>query len=180
MEINKLIKERYSPVVFLDKEIDEQLLMQLFEAARWAPSAFNEQPWRFLYCSKKDKERYEKLFSCLVDGNKEWAKTAPALMLVLAKKNFSHHNKPNSFHQFDTGMAVENFIIAAMEHGVFVHQMGGFSADQAREKFTISDDYSIISVAAIGYPGDINTLPEALKQRAEKPRVRKEISEILF
>lgn len=180
MKVSDAIEQRFSPLAFSDKMPDEETIMQLFEAARWAPSAFNEQPWRFLYVNKNNKDAYEKLFNCLVDANKEWAKTAPVLILVMAKKNFSHNNKPNYFHMYDTGMSVENLIIRAMENDIYVHQMAGFSADKARGNFNISEEYSIISVAALGYQGDISTLTDALQERGQKPRVRKELSELLF
>ncbi|MCK9611837.1 MAG: nitroreductase family protein [Bacteroidales bacterium] len=175
-----LIKQRYSPIIFSNKGIEENLLFPLFEAARWAPSAYNEQPWRFIYCPKTENIKYEKLFNCLVDANMEWAKTAPALMLVLARKNFSHNEKPNPFYRYDTGMAVMSFIMAAMEHKIYVHQMGGFSSEMARDSFNISDDYDVISVAAIGYRGDTAVLTEELKKRANTPRLRKDISQILL
>lgn len=180
MKTSDLILKRYSPLAFSDKEINEQLLLKLFEAARWAPSAFNEQPWRFLYCHKNDHDRYIKLFDCLVDANKEWAKTAPVLILVLAKKNFSHNNQPNYFHMYDTGMAFENFIISALEEEIFVHQMGGFSAEKARKNFNIPEEYAIISLAAVGYPGNVAILSEPLQQRAQKPRTRKNITELFL
>jgi nitroreductase len=180
METNKIILQRYSPIVFTNKDILDADLQIFLEASRWAPSAFNEQPWRLLLAPKWDKVRYEKLFGCLFDGNKAWAGSAPVLMLVCARRNFSHNNKPNNYHQFDTGMAMQNFIISAMESGVYVHQMAGFDHELAAKNFEISDEYSIISLAAIGYPGDINQLPEELLKRAQRPRVRKPISEIIF
>ncbi len=180
MTATEIIFKRYSPVIFSEKEVDHEMLLQLFEAARWAPSAFNEQPWRFIVCPKKDSKQYEKLFDCLADTNKEWAKSAPVLILVMAKKFSSYNGKPNPYHQYDTGMAMMNFIIAAMEQGIYVHQMGGYSQEKAREHFNITEEYSLISVAAVGYHGDIASLPEHLQKRALKPRTRKEIAELLI
>jgi nitroreductase len=180
METNKLILQRYSPIAFSNKDISESDLNQFMEAARWAPSAFNEQPWRFLLAPKSDRTRYQKLLECLFDGNKVWAASAPVLMLVYAKRDFSHNANPNNFHMYDSGMAMQNFIISAMESGVYVHQMAGFDHELAAKNFEISDEYTLISIAAMGYPGDINTLSEDLLNRAQRPRVRKPISEIIF
>jgi nitroreductase len=116
----------------------------------------------------------------LFDGNKSWAASAPVLMLVCAKRNFSHNSKPNPYHQYDTGMAMQNFILSALESGAYVHQMAGFDHELAAKNFEISDEYSVISVAAIGYPGDTTKLPEELQQRANRPRTRKAIGEILL
>ncbi len=179
MKATDAIIQRFSPLSFTGEIPCEDILVQLFEAARWAPSAFNEQPWRFICATKAEPEGYHKLFDCLVDANKEWAKTAPVLILVMAKKNFSHNNKPNYFHMYDTGMAVSNLIISAMEKSIFVHQMGGFSVEKARENFNIPEEYAIISVAALGYPGDIAVLPDTIQERARKPRTRKPLRELL-
>ncbi|HNZ42404.1 MAG TPA: nitroreductase family protein [Bacteroidales bacterium] len=180
MKVTDAIMQRFSPLAFTDEIPGEEILMQLFESARWAPSAFNEQPWRFVCTSKKEPEKYSKLFDCLVDANKEWAKTAPVLILVMAKKNFSYNSKPNYFHMYDTGMAVSNLIISAMEKGIYVHQMGGFSAEKARENFNIPDEYAIISVAALGYQGDIAVLPAALQEKVKKARTRKPLGELFL
>lgn len=180
METNKMILQRYSPIAFSDKDISDADLQISLEAARWAPSAFNEQPWRFLLAPKRNPDVYGKLFECMFDGNKLWAASAPVLMLVCAKRNYSHNNKPNNYHQFDTGMAVQNFILSALEYGVYVHQMAGFDHEMAARNFEISEEYSIISIAAIGYPGDITQLPEELQQRANRPRMRKTLKEIVF
>ncbi|HOY31741.1 MAG TPA: nitroreductase family protein [Bacteroidales bacterium] len=180
MKVSDAIKQRYSPLAFTDEIPGEEIIMHLFDAARWAPSAYNEQPWRFVYTSKDEPEKYNKLYGCLVEANQEWARTAPVLILVLAKRNFSHNNKPNYFHMYDTGMAVENLIIRASEMNIFVHQMGGFSQEKARENFSISDEYSVISVAAIGYEGDIKVLPDQLQRRAKTARTRKEIPELFI
>jgi nitroreductase len=180
METNKMILQRYSPIAFSDKDISDADLKIFLEAARWAPSAFNEQPWRFLPAPKRDKIRYEKLLGCLFDGNKAWAASAPVLMLIYAKRDFSHNGNPNSFHMYDSGMAMQNFIISALESGVYVHQMAGFDHEMATMNFELSEEFTLISIAAMGYPGDINTLSEDLLKRAQRPRMRKPISEIIF
>lgn len=180
MKASDAIIQRFSPLAFTDEIPGAETLTQLFESARWAPSAFNEQPWRFVCTSKEEPEKYNKLFDCLVDANKEWAKTAPVLILVMAKKNFSHNGKPNYFHMYDTGMAVSNLIISAMEKGIYVHQMGGFNAEKARENFNIPDENAIVSVAALGYLGDTAVLPAAMQERAKKARTRKPLGELFL
>ncbi len=175
-----LINKRFSPLAFSNKNVEEEKIIKFFEAARWAPSAFNEQPWRFIYAHKIDTERFEKIRTTMVEGNNEWAQKAAVLMLVMAKKTFTHNANPNPYHQFDTGMAMENFIISALESGVYVHQMAGFDHELARRNFEVSDDYTIISIAAIGFPGETASLPENLQIRAARPRTRKKISELLL
>jgi len=180
MKASDAIIQRFSPLAFTDEIPGAEILTQLFESARWAPSAFNEQPWRFVSTTRAEPEKYNKLFDCLVDANKEWAKTAPVLILVMAKKNFLHNGKPNYFHMYDTGMAVSNLITSAMEKGIYVHQMGGFNSEKARENFNIPDEYAIISVAALGYKGDIAVLPAAMQERAKKTRTRKPLDELFL
>ena len=180
METTTLILRRYSPYAFTEKEVSDELMQKFLEAARWAPSANNEQPWRFQLAPKKDTVAYEKLFACLNESNQVWATSAPVLMLVMAKRTFARNNSPNPTHMYDTGMAVQNFILSALESGVFVHQMGGFDHEQARENFNISEDYSVISVVAMGYLGDTVWLPERLQQRILRPRTRKPVDELLF
>lgn len=180
MKASDAIIQRFSPLAFTDEIPGAEILTQLFESARWAPSAFNEQPWRFVSTTRAEPEKYNKLFDCLVDANKEWAKTAPVLILVMAKKNFLHNGKPNYFHMYDTGMAVSNLITSAMEKGIYVHQMGGFNSEKARENFNIPDEYAIISVAALGYKGDIAVLPAAMQERAKKARTRKPLDELFL
>ncbi len=177
---NNLIKKRYSPLAFSAQAVETQIMMACLDAARWAPSAFNEQPWRFLFVHKHETENFEKIASTLVAGNKEWAEDAAVLMLVMAKTTFQHNGKPNPFHLYDTGMAMQGFLIAAMEHDVLVHQMAGFDADKARENFGIAEDIRLISVAAIGYLGETEALPEHLQVRAKRERTRKSVEELLI
>ena len=180
METTSLLLHRYSPFAFSDKEIPDALLQKFLEAARWAPSSNNEQPWRFLIVSKKNEPEHEKLFACLNPTNQLWAITAPVLMLVMAKRNYTRNNSPNYTHMFDTGMAMQNFILSALESNVYVHQMGGFSKEMARQNFAISEEYSVISVAAMGYLGTISLLPERIQEKTKRPRTRKPVEEILF
>ncbi|MCK5029674.1 MAG: nitroreductase family protein [Bacteroidales bacterium] len=178
--IHELIRARYSTVIFSSKKIEDKKLASLFEAARWAPSAFNEQPWRFIVGVNGNDENYQKIYDCLMEANQAWAKYAPVLVLTIASKNSSVTGKPNRFAQYDTGMAVGNMLAQATSLGLYVHQMGGFSVSNAMEFFEIGDEYDIMSVMAIGYKGDIELFPEYIQERELKERRRKSIDEILM
>jgi len=179
-EINHLISIRYSSVVFSSKPIHKEKLISLFEAVRWAPSSYNEQPWRFIVGIKNKDENYKNLLGCLVDANQYWAKYAPVLVLSLARINSDVTGKQNRFAQYDTGMAVGNLLVQATSLGLFVHQMGGYNVSKARELFQIEDEYEPMAVLAIGYKGDAELFPEDLKEREAKKRFRKPLDEILF
>lgn len=177
--IHDLLKRRWSPRAFAERSVEPDQLRSLFEAARWAPSSNNEQPWRFLVAAKETRADWERLFACLVEGNQKWARRAPVLMLSVAKLTFDDGSvNRHAFH--DTGMAVENLIIQATTMGLFVHQMAGFRIDQARKECRIPDGYEPAAMIAIGYPGDPATLPDYLRERELKPRERNSISEFVF
>ncbi|MDX9694496.1 MAG: nitroreductase family protein [Bacteroidales bacterium] len=178
MEIIDSIKNRYSTVLFSHQQIENEKLQLLFEAARWAPSAFNEQPWRFIVGTKDHDNHYEKLLDCLVDGNKHWAQHAPVLVLVATKKVFSHNPNPNRSSFYDTGLAIGNLLSQATAFNLFVHQMGGFSIDKAKNEFSIPDEFEPIVIMAIGYKGDSEDFPEDLQIREKKVRIRKPLEDL--
>jgi len=178
--VHQIIKKRYSTVVFSTKQIEEDKLASLFESARWAPSAFNEQPWRFIVGINGKDENYQKIYDCLMEANQAWAKFAPVLVLTIASVNSSVTGKPNRFAQYDTGMAVGNILAQATSLGLHTHQMGGFSMKNAKEFFDIGDDYEIMAVMAIGYKGDVELFPEYLQERESKKRFRKPIDEFFM
>jgi nitroreductase len=159
--------------------VEPDTLRSLFEAARWAPSSNNEQPWRFLVATKENKADWDRPFACLVEGNQKWARQAPVLMLSIAKLTFDDKSV-NRHALHDTGMAVENLIIQATSMGLFVHQMAGFRRDQARKECQVPDGYEPVAMIALGYPGDPATLPDYLRERELKPRERNSISEFVF
>ena len=175
-----LIMNRWSPVAFSGKMVEEEKLLTLFEAARWAPSSMNEQPWRFIYATKDNPEEYNRIYDTIVEGNQVWAKNAPVLMVFVAKSNFDYKNLPNSHAWFDTGLAVGNMLVQATELGIYQHQMAGFSPEKARELLQIPDGYEPIVAAALGYLGNSNDFPEALQARDKAPRKRKPLNEIVF
>ena len=178
--VHQVIRERYSTVIFSSKEVEEEKLISLFEAARWAPSAFNEQPWRFILGINGQDENYQKIYDCLMTANQRWAKYAPVLVISLSRVISDVTNKPNRFAQYDTGMAVGNLLTQATSMGLMVHQMGGFSVTDVKKYFAIGDEYEVMAVMAIGYKGDVNLFPEYLQDIEKKKRVRKSIDEILL
>ena len=180
MTIHNLISKRKSIRAFSDRQIDDETLASLFEAARWAPSSANEQPWRFILARKQDKEAFTNIFNCLNDGNKIWAHNAAALIVTIAKRNFSSNQRQNHFAWYDLGQATALLSIQATEKDIYLRQMGGFNSGQAKEVLSIPDDYEVVSIIALGYQGDAELLPENLRLREAGERVRKPLSELVF
>jgi nitroreductase len=177
--VHDSIRRRWSPRAFSDKEVSAQDLKTLFEAARWAFSSSNEQPWRFLVGRRGD-ETYQKIFSALVEFNQSWARSAPVLMLSVAKKTFTAKPAPNRFNLHDTGAALANLALQATANGLHTHSMAGFDAEQLRASFAIPSDYDIGAVTAIGYFGDPAGLPDHLHKMEVSPRQRKPLEEFVF
>jgi nitroreductase len=174
-----LIRRRWSPRAFSDKEVTPAELKKVFEAARWAASSSNEQPWRFLVGRRGD-ETYQKILAALVQFNQDWAKSAPVLILSVAKKTFTAKPSPNRHNLHDTGAASANLALQATADGLHTHSMAGFDAEQLRASFAIPSDYDIGAVTALGYFGDPATLPEHLLKQEVVPRQRKPLAEIVF
>jgi nitroreductase len=177
--LHPVIAHRWSPRAFADKPVSSDDLKKIFEAARWAASSFNEQPWRFLVGRKGD-ETYKKIFDTLVEFNQGWAKSAPVLVLSAAKKTFTHNGSPNNYGVHDTGAATATLTLQATALGLHTHGMAGFDTAKARAAFNIPDDFEIGAVTAIGYLGDAETLPEGLKTQETAPRSRKPLEEVVF
>lgn len=180
IELQDLIRRRWSPRAFADRPVEEDKLLKMLEAARWAPSCFNEQPWHFITAARKDEEEFQKLLECLSEKNRRWAKNAPLLMLTVTKLYFEHNRKDNRHAYHDIGLAVENMVIQAMELGIFAHQMAGFSSDAARQTYGIPEGFDPVTAIALGYPGDSETLPPDLREQEHAPRTRKPLSEFIF
>lgn len=176
-EILKEIKERWSPRAFSKEKISDEDIIALLEAARYAPSCYNEQPWRFIV-AKSDKE-LEQMRSVIVDSNRVWSDNAPVLIMVLSKKTFDYNGKINNWSIFDAGTAWGYMSIEAERRGLITHAMGGFKKKKSREVYNISEDYSIITVIAVGKYGDKEKLPEDLK-KIEEPGTRKDIQSLIF
>lgn len=176
--IQPLILQRWSPRALSGEALTDEELMPLFEAARWAPSSYNNQPWRFIY-AKRETPAWDKLFGLMVEFNQGWAKNAAALVVVISKKTFAHNGKFSETHQFDTGSAWENLALEASARGLVAHGMQGFDYDKARKDLQIPDDYDVLAMIAIGKHGKKEDLPEDL-QKMENPSDRKPLHEIVM
>jgi nitroreductase len=177
-DINPLLLHRWSPRAMSGEEILDTELMRLFEAARWAPSSYNGQPWRFIY-AKRNSEPWDKLFSLMVDFNKSWAKNAAVLVVVVSRKNFEHDGKPSVTHQFDAGAAWENLALQGETQGLVTHGMQGFDYEKARRDLSIPDTFDVLAMVAIGKPAPKEILPTDVQQR-EQASDRKPLSEIIM
>ena len=178
--VHELIRERWSPRAFSGKEISSEDLRSLFEAARWAPSSSNEQPWAFIVATRNDNENFTKALQPLVEFNVKWAKNAYVLGFAVAELAFAKNNTPNRNAHYDTGAAMSQLTTEATSRGIFVHQMAGFDADTAREVFEIPSGWDAIAAFAMGYPGDPASLPQPYRDRETAPRVRKPIREFVM
>ena len=178
--IHELLAERWSPYGFEDRPVAQADLRSLFEAARWAASSYNEQPWNFLVATKENPEEFARLLSCLVEANQEWAKAAPVLVLGVVSLKFSRNNKDNRAAVHDLGLAAGNLVVEATARGLCVHQMIGILPDKAREVYQIPEHYEAWTAMAIGYKADPAKLPDALKERDLTPRQRKPLSQFVF
>lgn len=171
------IKKRWSPRAFAKDKVSKEDIYTLLEAARYAPSCFNEQPWRFLVADTED--TLSKMRSILNESNQIWANNAPVLILICAQKTFAHNNKDNYWNMFDTGTAWGFLSLEAQRLGLITHAMGGFSRKAAAEVFQIPEELDIITVVALGKMGDPSLLPEHLKEE-EFPKTRKKIEDLLL
>lgn len=170
--------KRWSPRAFADKQVETEKITRTLEAARWAPSASNIQPWVFFVGLKGDKV-YEKIFETLVEFNQLWSVSAPVLILNCAKTS-NNEGAPNSSWQYDLGQAVAHLSIQAMEEELFVHQMGGFDPDKAGELFKLPDEVKAVSVLAMGYLGDASILHPRMQKSELATRERKEMDTFVF
>lgn len=174
-EINPLILKRWSPRALSGEALREEELLSLLEAAKWAPSAYNGQPWRFIY-AKNGTPSWEKLFSALGEFNQAWVSKAAVLVLVISEKE--HNGKLNQTASFDAGAAWENLALEATSRGLVAHGMSGFDYDKARANLNIPETYKLEAMVAIGRPGQKEDLPAALQER-EAPSDRQPLSEII-
>ena len=176
--INPLILNRWSPRSMTGEELDEDDIMSLFEAARWAPSSFNNQPWRFIY-AKRNTAYWDRLFNLLVESNRIWVKNAGLLIVVISRKNFEFNGKPARTHQFDTGSAWENLALEASSRGIVAHGMQGFDYEKAKTELGIPADFEVMAMIAIGKRGSKENLPTELQDK-EKPNDRKALKDIIM
>lgn len=176
--INPLILNRWSPRSMTGEDIDNEEIMSLFEAARWAPSSYNNQPWRFIY-AKRNTEHWDRLFNLLAEANKTWAKNSALLVVVISRKNFEYNEKPARTHQFDAGSAWENLALEAFSRDIVAHGMQGFDYDKARIDLEIPADFEVMAMIAIGKKGPAESLPSELQEK-EKLTDRKPLKDIVM
>jgi len=175
--ITPLLLNRWSPRAMNGEPLAEEELLSVFEAARWAPSAFNEQPWHFIY-AKRDTVHWNRLFQLLVEFNQSWVKNAAVVGVILSRKTFAKNNKPSPSHAFDAGAAWENLCLEGFIRHLVVHGMAGFDYDRAKKELNVPDNYEVLAMFAVGKPAPKETLPPALQEK-ENPSSRKKISEFI-
>jgi nitroreductase len=178
--ILEILKRRWSPRAFSNQMVEPEKLRSLFEAARWAPSSFNEQPWSFILATKQYPEEHARVVSCLSEKNQQWARLAPVLLVSVAKLNFDRTGKPNRHAFYDLGMAVGNLMVQATVLDLFVHQMAGFSPERVTEIYGVPASFEPVAAIAIGYGGEVEDLPEAFRESEVGPRSRKPIQSFVF
>ena len=180
LDIHPLIKKRWSPRAFKTDAIEKEKLERMIEAARWSASCRNEQPWRFIIGLNQQSPAYDKIFSCLDEGNQVWVKSVPCLILILMKKTYSHNGKENKWAKYDCGQAAAYLSIQALEEGLYVHQMAGFNQDKIKKVFRLTDDLEPVSVIAAGYRDSADILPDDLKKTELAPRKRLPMKELII
>lgn len=178
--VNDLVASRWSPYAFADRGVSEADLRSLFEAARWAPSSYNEQPWSYIVARREEPAEFARLLSCLVEGNQAWARAVPVLALGVTTLLFRRNGRPNRAAQHDLGLASGNICVEATARGLRVHQMIGILPDRARELYAIPEGSEALTGIAIGYLAPPAGVPDALRQRDEVPRTRKPLHEFVF
>jgi nitroreductase len=177
--IESLLQRRWSPRAFASKPIEREVLLRLFEAARWAPSSYNEQPWRYILATQEDPDRLRDAQGVLSPGN-AWAKTAPVLICTVARLAFARNDRPNRHAYHDVGAASENLLLQATALGLFGHQMAGFDVDKARVVFQVPEGHEPVAMMALGYPAEPELLTEEQRAHEMRSRERRPIEEFVF
>ena len=178
--VEHVIQTRRSALAFADRDIDDELLARVFDAARWAASSSNEQPWRFLVVTRRDREAFDRLASTLAGGNLAWAPTAPVLVLTAARREFEARPRANRHAGYDLGQSAATLTLMAAALGLASHQMAGFDPERARQLFAIPDEFELYSLIALGYPGAIENLSEALVTRARATPTRRPLESVVW
>jgi nitroreductase len=178
--ISAALAERWSPYVFSSRPVAREDLLSIFEAARWAPSSYNEQPWSYIVATREEPEGFERLLSCLIDPNQEWARVVPVLALGVVTTVFKRNGKPNPAAEHDLGLAAGAIVTEATARGLSVHQMIGILPDRARELYQIPEGSRALTGIAIGYAGDASSADAKLGDRDLAERSRKPLSAFVF
>lgn len=175
----EVIRNRWSPRAFSDKIIDESSLNSLFEAASWAASAANEQPWQYIYASRGS-DGFNNIWDCLLPGNQPWAKHAACLVIAVARTTYQASGKANPYAQHDLGMANAHLLLQASANGIYSHAMAGFNRNALIETIKLADNQDPICVIALGYLSAPDSLEEPFRSREQQPRSRKQLSAFTF
>jgi nitroreductase len=178
--VQEVLEKRFSPYAFSSRPVEAEKLRKLFEAARTAPSSYNEQPWRFVVATRQIPEAFQRLLETLTERNRQWARQAPVLVLSVAKLDFTHNGQPNRHAWYDAGQAAAYLTLQATELGLYVHQMAGFDSEKARQLLKIPEGYEPAAMMAVGYLGDAESMQEAPRQEDRPRRARKPLDSILF
>ena len=179
-DIHELLRSRWSPYAFAPAALPDDAALRLLEAARWAPSSYNEQPWAFIVAAREDSAEFEALLSCLVPANQAWARNAGLLLLTVASLKFRHNSRPNRHAWHDVGLAVAQLTVQATAMGLRVHQMAGIDAERAREQYEIPESWEPVTAVAVGRPGRPESLPAEVAARDAERRPRKALEEFVF
>lgn len=179
-DIHDLITRRWSPYAFSQRPVSDNDLRSLFEAARWAASSYNEQPWRYIVATSANAAEFDRLLSCLVEQNQAWARGAPVLALGCTSLNFALNGKPNAAAVHDLGLASATLTLEATSRGLFIHQMIGILPDKARQLYGIPEGVQPLTALAIGHAAEPDSLPEKYRERDLAPRKRKPLAEFVF
>jgi nitroreductase len=178
--ISAVLAERWSPYVFSSRPVAREDLLSVFEAARWAPSSYNEQPWSYIVATREEPDAFARLLSCLIDSNQEWAKVVPVLALGVVTTVFKRNGKPNPAAEHDLGLAAGGIVAEATTRGLYVHQMIGILPDRARELYAIPEGSRALTGIAIGYAGEPSSADAKLRDRDLTERTRKPLSAFVF
>lgn len=178
--IHEALQQRWSPRAFSGEVPTAEELHQLFEALRWTPSAFNEQPWTFLVALRQQPEAFERLLSCLTPGNQAWAQHGAGLFITVARRDLASKPQRNRTAEYDLGQAVAHFTFQATALGLVVHQMAGVDLAKAREQGAIPEGYDPVTAVAFGRPGDASVLPEDILKKDAAPRSRRQLRDFVF
>ena len=178
--IHELLRQRWSPRAFREQAVEPDKVTGLFEAAQWAASCFNEQPWYFIVAARDETSAFAQMLSCLREGNQEWAKRASVLILTLAHSTFTRTGQTNPHAWHDIGLAVGNLVVQATASGLSVHQMAGILPDRIREVYEVPNGYEPVTGLAVGYRGDPASLSEDLRERELAKRTRKSLHDFVF
>ena len=178
--VRDLVARRWSPRIFADRPVPEAALHSVLEAARWAPSSFNEQPWRLIVATRDNADDYQRLLACLVPGNQGWAKSAPVLMITVAAMAFERNGKPNRHAYHDVGLASAQLALQATDLGLSVHFMAGFDADAVRATYAVPEGFEPVAAVALGYAEDPDALSDEQRAAEYGPRSRKPLAAVVI